>query len=404
MPEAVSELALENPPVFDWDPWAMENLVNPYPMQEALREAGPVVWLPKYEMYAVGRYEECATVLTDHERFMSRAGTAIQDIRKPGDFRIPSRLVETDPPVHTGIRAVVNRILSPVLIKKMRASFEETAQELAAQLVAKGRFEAVEDLVETFVVAAFPAAVGVILERKAALTIAEMRFNQSGPPNELYHRAIAAAEPYLEWFDEACQRSSVVPGSIAEKLFEAEDAGDLDEGVASNIVRSFVGGGLDSTISGIGHTLHYLARFPDQFAKLKADPKLVHSAFDEGVRLDPPFQYIWRVTVDGTSMGGYRLEADRKVTTVMGAGNRDPRKWTDPDGFDVSRQSAGVHIGFGRGAHNCVGQMIARYEAGAIIGALIERIEQLTLVEEPVYRPVNQMRILEQLELSVKPS
>src|SRR5690606_39216350 len=134
------------------------------------------------------------------------------------------------------------------------------------------------------------------LRRKEALVIAEMRFNQSGPQNELYRRAMERAEPYLAWYDEACQRRNVVPESIADLLFQAEDAGDLAEGLASNVVRSFVGGGVDSTISALGHTLHYLARNPDQFAKVKADPRKIFPAFDEGIRMDTPFQFTWRTT------------------------------------------------------------------------------------------------------------
>ena len=388
-----------DPPVFDWDPWTIENLTDPYPMHHAMRETGPIVWLSKYDMYAVARHEECSTVLSDNSRFMTGAGTSMQDIRKPGKFRIPSRLQEVDPPKHTQIRAVVNRVMSPLVIRRMRDFFEIQAASMAEEVLERGEIEAVEDLIEPYVISAFPAAVGVKLERKAALTIAEMRFNQSCPHNDLYHKAMAKAEPYLEWYDRACERDAVVPDSIAHLLFQAEDAGELEEGVASNITRSFVGGGVDSTISAIGHTLHHLARNPDQYALVKSDLKKVRPAFEEGIRMDMPFQYTWRTTIRDTNFGDYRLAGDTKVTVLLGSANRDPRRWDDPDRYDISRQTVGNYLGFGVGDHKCVGQMIARLEADAILTALISRAASMELAEEPVYRPVNQMRMLGRLPL-----
>jgi 4-methoxybenzoate monooxygenase (O-demethylating) len=388
-----------DPPSFEWDPWTIENLVDPYPMHQALREAAPIVWLPKYNMYAVGRHEECKTVLSDYSRFMTSAGTSMQDIRKPGIYRIPSRLQEVDPPLHTKIRAVVTRLMSPLIIRRMREFFETQAQKVADEVLAKGDFEAVIDVTEPYVISAFPAAVGVKLERKAALPIAEMRFNQSCPHNEIYHKAMKEAEPFLEWYEEACQRRNVVSGSIADLLFEAEDAGELEEGVAGNIVRTFVGGGVDSTISAIGHALCNLARNPDQYALVKADLKKVRPAFEEAIRMDMPFQYTWRTTTRDPHLGDYRLTGDTKVTVLIGAANRDPRRWENPDRYDISRETVGNYLGFGVADHNCVGQMIARLEADAILTALIHGAKTMELTAEPTYRPINQMRMLGRLHL-----
>lgn len=395
--------ALLDPPDFNWDPWTIENLTDPYPMHAAMREAAPVVWLPQYGMYAVARYEETRQVMTDYARFMTSAGTSMQDIRKPGDYRIPSRLQEVDPPKHTQIRGVVTRAMSPLVIRRMRGFFEAQAEVMATEIVAKGEFDGVRDLAEPYVISAFPAAVGVRLEREPALKIAEMRFNQSCPHNELYHKAMKAAEPHLGWYENACQRHAVEPGSVADLLFEAEARGELEEGVASNITRSFVGGGVDSTISSIGHTLHRLARNPDQFALVKENMKLVRGAFEEAIRLDHPFQFSWRTTTGEVELGGYRLKADAKVAMLMGAANRDPRRWEDPDRYDIRRETVGNYLGFGMADHQCAGQMIARMEADAILNSLIGRARRLELTGEPTIRPVNQMRMLGSLPLRIVP-
>jgi cytochrome P450 len=392
-------------PVLDIDPYSIEVLRDPYSFHQALREAGPVAYIKPHGVYAVGRHAEAKVLLSDHARFTNAAGIGIQDIRKPGDFRIPSRLLESDPPDHTKIRSVVTRLLSPLVIRKWKEGFQAKAEALVNELLERGEFDGVEHCVERFVLEAFPAAVGVRLPRTETLAIGEMRFNQSGPPNELYERAMKNAQPYLAWFEESVSRQGVLPGSIAEMLFKAEDAGELDEGVASNVVRSFVGGGTDSTIAGIGFTLHQLARAPEQWERVRSDPAKVKAAFEEGIRHESPFQVTYRTTRGETELSGVRLDADMKVGVFLGAANRDPRQFTNPDVFDVDRpQLAGNHVALGTGVHACIGQMIARAESEALLGTLVRRVARLELTAPPTYRPINQMRMLDKLPMRIHPA
>jgi len=395
---------LPDAPVLDIDPYSIEVLRNPYPFHESLREAGPVVLIKPHGVYAVGRYAEAKIVLTDFARFTNVGGIGIQDIRKPGDFRIPSRLLEVDPPDHTSIRSVVMRILSPLVIRRWKDGFEQKATSMVEQLIEKREFDGVQDCAEAFILAAFPAAVGVRLPRIETLAIGEMRFNQSGPKNELFHLAMKKAQPYLQWFEETVQRKSVLPDSIAELLFMAEDAGELEEGVASNILRSFVGGGTDSTIAGIGFTLNQLARFPDQWLRVRSDPTRIKAAFEEGIRMEAPFQVTYRTTINETEISGLHLMAQTKIGVFLGAANRDPRHWDKPDQFNVDRpQLAGNHLAMGTGVHACIGQMIARLESEALLSALAKRVKSITLTGEATYRPINQMRMLDKLPLRIDP-
>ena len=398
---AAETAALREAPVLDIDPYAIDVLRDPYVFHEALREAGPIVFIKPHGVYAVGRHAEAKVVLADHARFTNAGGIGIQDIRKPGDFRVPSRLLESDPPNHTKIRTVVMRLLSPLVIRKWKEEFQRKADDLVDELLARREFDGVEDCVERFVLEAFPGAVGVRLPRTETLAIGEMRFNQSGPKNELFERALKNAQPYLAWFEESVSRQGVLPDSIAEMLFKAEDAGELDEGVASNVVRSFVGGGTDSTIAGIGFTLHQLAKNPAQWERVRSDPAKVKAAFEEGIRHETPFQVTYRTTVSGaTELSGVRLDGDIKVGVFMGAANRDPRQFANADSFDVDRpQLAGNHVALGTGIHACIGQMIARGESEALLGALCKRVARLELTAAASYRPINQMRMLDKLPL-----
>lgn len=402
MSTAAEALVLREAPVLDIDPYSIDVLRDPYAFHQSLREAGPIAYIKPHGVYAVGRHAEAKVVLADHSRFTNCGGIGIQDIRKPGDFRIPSRLLEADPPDHTKIRSVVTRLLSPLVIRKWKDAFQAKAEGLVDQLLERREFDGVEHCVERFVLEAFPGAVGVRLPRTETLAIGEMRFNQSGPRNELFERALKNAQPYLAWFEESVSRQGVLPDSIAEMLFKAEDAGELDEGVASNVVRSFVGGGTDSTIAGIGFTLHQLARSPEQWQRVRSDPAKVKAAFEEGIRHETPFQVTYRTTRGATELSGVRLDADTKVGVFMGAANRDPRQFPDADRFDVDRpQLAGNHLALGSGIHACIGQMIARAESEALLGTLARRVARLELTAPATYRPINQMRMLDKLPMRI---
>jgi cytochrome P450 len=389
------------PPTLDADPYAVEVILDPYRFHEQLREAGPVVELEKYGVYAVGRYEEAMTVLTDYERFESAGGIGIQDIRKPGNFRTPSKLIEVDPPEHTVVRTALNKILTPVVVRKWRDDFEREAEVFVDRVVAMGSFDGIEDFAEAYVMKVFAEAVGVELPRTETLAIGEMRFNQTGPENELYHRAMERAQPYLSWFEQARQREKMVPGSIGDMLFDAEDAGNFPPGYASNLLLTFVGGGTDSSISGIGTALHQLAKHPDQLALLRSDPSLAKSILDEAIRFDAPFQIVYRTVRDNIEFAGYDLRGGTKIAVFIGAANRDPRKWPEPDKFDLMQRTAGIHLAFGSSTHVCIGQMIARLESESLLRALARKVSTLELAGTPKFRPLNQLRTLDYLPLKV---
>lgn len=391
-----------SPPTLETDPYDLDILRVPYAFHEALREAAPVVSIDRYGIYAVGRYAEACQVISDWESFTNRGGVGIQDIRRPGAFRIPSLMLEVDPPDHEEVRSVVMKFFTPPLLRTWREAFARRAEQLVGVILDKRDVDGVEEIAEAFVLDVFPATVGVTLPREPTLAIGEMRFNQSGPTNALYHAAMVRAQPHLEWFENSVKRAGVLPGSIADLLFDAEDAGALRNGVASSIVRTFVGGGTDSTISAIGTTLAQLAAHPDQWQILRDRPSKVRAAFEEGIRFDCPFQVTYRTTTRQLDFAGYRLEPGTKVGVFLGAANRDPRIWSHPDRFDLMRPPKSIAFGFG--IHACIGQMIARLEAEALLTALAGRVARLELTGDPFHRPINQMRTLDHLPLHVIPA
>ncbi len=148
-------------PVSPLDPFADDFLAAPYPFYAQLRDAGPVVWLERYGLWACARHAEVQTALTDWQTFSSAAGVGIDDFRRTKPWRPPSLILEADPPLHTRSRTVMNRALSAKPMAGLRAGFKEAAEKLVDELVARRRVDAISDIAEAYPLRVFPKAVGL---------------------------------------------------------------------------------------------------------------------------------------------------------------------------------------------------------------------------------------------------
>jgi len=391
--------AVADAPVLDEDPFSDENIADPYPLFARMREMGPAVFVKPHGYYAVGRHAEAGIVASDYGRFSVAGGVGMSDIRKPGAWRTRSPISEIDPPEHTQVRAALQKILSPLVVKGWKDKFAHRAEEIAEQVVARGTVDGVADITEAYVLQVFPAVLGIDVPPERIKLTGELNFNQLGPNNARVARALELAEPIMDWYQQVLQREHMLPGGFGEKIYEAEDAGAFEKGTAPLHVRSFFRAGVDTTIAGIGSTLKLLSEHPEQLALVKANPALVKGAFEEALRLESPAQVMFRVTTGEVDLSGVRLRADTKVGYHIGAANRDPRQWTEPDRYDVTRQTSGVHRSFGVGAHVCIGQMISRLEAESVLGALIRRIRRIEPAGAARWRAVNTLRTLDVLPL-----
>ena len=273
----------------------------------------PAVYVAPHGYYAVTRHAEAGIVASDFERFTVEGGVGMSDIRKPGAWRTRSPISEIDPPEHTRVRAALQRILSPLVVKSWKEKFAQRAEEIAEAAVARGRVDGVADITEAYVLEVFPAVLGIAVPPERIKLTGELNFNQLGPNNERVAQALERAAPIMDWYQQVLQREHTLPGGFAEKIYEAEDAGHFDKGTAPLHVRSFFRAGVDTTIAGIGSTLKLLAEHPDQFALVKANPALIKGAFEEALRLESPAQVMFRTTTGEVELGGVRLRADTKV-------------------------------------------------------------------------------------------
>lgn len=383
------------------DPFSHAFLSDPYPHHEAMRAAGPVVWLDHYGIWGMARHQEVRDALTDWQTYCSGAGVGLSDFRKEPPWRPPSIILEADPPLHTRTRAVLTRILSPAAINVLRETFAREAEALVDRLAERREFDGIADLAEAYPLKVFPDAVGISEEgRENLLSYGNMVFNSFGPRNDLFEKAMANAGPVRDWIMSKCSRAALAPDGLGIQIFAAVDSGELTELEAGMLVRSFLSAGIDTTVYGLGNALYCFANYPEQWAVLRENPSLIRLAFEEVLRFEAPVQTFFRTTTKAIEVGGVKLGDGEKVLLFLAAANRDPRRWDKPEIFDVKRRATG-HMTFGTGIHGCVGQAVARLESEAVFGALAKRIAAFELTGEPKRRLNNTLRGLDSLPLRV---
>ena len=390
-------------PVSTIDPFSHGFLQDPYPHHEAMREAGPVVWLEPYRIWAMARHQEVRDALTDWQTYCSGAGVGLSDFRKEPPWRPPSIILEADPPLHTRTRAVLTRILSPAAINILRETFARQAEMLVDRLVERREFDGIADLAEVYPLKVFPDAVGISEQgRENLLPYGSMVFNSFGPRNDLFDRAMANAGPVRDWIMSKCSRGALAPDGLGRQIFDAVDDGELSEDEAGMLVRSFLSAGIDTTVYGLGNALYCFANHPEQWSILRENPKMIRGSFEEVLRFEAPVQSFFRTTTRAIDVGGVRLGEGEKVLLLFAAANRDPRRWERPDSFDVTRRATG-HMTFGTGIHGCVGQAVARLESEAVFGALAGKVASFEITGKPERRLNNTLRGLDTLPLRITP-
>jgi cytochrome P450 len=366
-------------PTSDLDLFSREVIADPQRWDAELRELGPVVHMTAYDdLWVSGRHAPIHEMYRDPETFSSTQPA----FAKAG----PSILLSEDPPEHTRVRAVIQRALSPRVMKEMASTFEREAHALVDRLLAGGGPVEVDghvDLAKRYVLKVFPDVLGLGEEgRENLIEFGHAQFNAFGPENEIYRESIEEAREVFAWIAAHTKREAIAPGGLADEMYLAADRGELTSEEAELLVRTLYAAGADTTIFALGNILRAFVAFPEQWDALRADPSLARGAFEEGVRYDNPARYTRRRTTRPVELDGVPLPADAKILILHGPAGRDPRRWEDPLRFDITRRASG-HLGFGFGIHACVGQALSRLEGASLLGALAARVERIELAGTP---------------------
>lgn len=369
-------------PSSDIDLFSDAALRDPYPLYRQLRDAGPAVWLPREQVWFLGRYDVVKAVLADWQTWSSAQGIGLNPILNEA---WKDALICVDPPVHTAQRKLFTDRLGPRQLAHVERSIAQRADGLADRIAAMGTFDGVTHV-------AHDLPIGVIMDligwpedvRGGLLAMADGGFDAAGPDNQRMRAALPKLQQMMAFIAETYDQNRLLPGGFGATVVDAAHRGEIGRDAAIGLLAGYVVAAFDTTIGAIANGLVQFARHPDQWARLRAGgAQAVAGAFNEIVRIEAPIQHFSRVATRDVDLGeGVVVPAGARVLVSYGSANRDERHFAEPDRFDISRRPAD-HVGFGVGVHACAGQGLARLEGHAVFAALARRIERFELVEAP---------------------
>jgi len=343
-------------------------------VDDHIRDLAPVVRLERENIVVLGRYEHVAKGLLDWKALSS----ASRPWHDPKSVR-PEILLTDDPPRHTQVRAVIGRALSPRAMSRIEDSFRREAEVLVASLIehAGDTIDAVKDITARYVHTVLPDLMGLPVDGRESMTpFGNAVWATMGPMNDLFHEAMAAAGNSFEWVDWACSRENIRPDSLGWEMYAAAQRGEISEADAKLLTLTILSAGSDTTVITMANAINAFAQFPAQYKILRDDPSLLRNAFDEALRWDSPSRLAGRIAKQDIRIDDYTIPEGTRCGLLFATANRDPRKWHDPERFDIRRDVKG-HVGWGYGVHMCVGKALAQMEADALLGEFVKRVERI---------------------------
>ena len=381
---------------------------NPYPFYRALREEDPVHQSP-LGFWVCTRYDDAVMILRD-PRF-GREGMAKRMEARLGLTQDTSRardMLFQDPPDHTRLRALVSRAFTPRVVEVMRPHIQEIVDGLLDRVDGARAMDVIEDL-------AYPLPVTVICEMlgvpaadqdifKSWSTDIARSLDAAILPadSDAIPRGRDARLGLADYFRSliATRRKNPKPDLLSALIAAEEEGNKLSEGELVSTCMLLLIAGHETTVNLIGNGLLALLQHPDQLRALRDDPGLIQTGVEELLRFDGPVQRTGRMTTAEVEIGDKRIPRDSVVVSVIGAANRDPKQFADPDRLDVSRKD-NRHIAFGFGIHFCLGAPLARLEGQIALGTLLRRMPKLALVSDvPEWRESSTLRGLKSLPVT----
>ena len=385
-------------PTYGADIYDDQALLEPYEHYRALRDLGPAVWLEQHGAYAITRYADVRAVLTDSDTFRSANGIALNE---PANSAILGCTLASDGELHAHLRQVVAHRLTPRSLRPMKERVTEAADELVAELLQRGSFDAVADLARALPLSIVPDFIGWPQEgREHLLRWAGANFDSFGPINERVEKALPQCGEMAAFGAEVVRTGNVLPGSLGASVLEARDRGEVTTEQTMMLMLDYLAPSLDTTISAVGSAIWLFGQHPDQWDRIREDPKLIPNAVNEVVRYESPISSFGRLVSKDTEVDGVPIPAGSRVVVSYASANRDERKWGDPDVFDVTRKDAVHQLGFGYGEHGCAGQGLARMETESLLTALARSVTRFEL-GEPERALNNLIRALGSLPVTV---
>jgi len=377
---------------FDLEKLTPEFYADPYPTYRALREHEPVKRLPNGTCFLT-RYDDLVTAYKNTRVFSSdkKKEFAPKYGASPLFEHHTTSLVFNDPPAHTRVRRLIMGALSPRAIAAMEPDLIRLVDDLLDAIETKGKFELIADFASAIPVEVIGNLLDLPHEERQPLRDWSLTILGALEPviqPEQFARGNKAIEDFLGYLETLVERRRARPGNperdVLTRLIQGETNGErLTETELLHNCIFLLNAGHETTTNLIGNGLVALAIHPSEKRRLIQAPDLIRTAVEEILRYESSNQLGNRMTTERVELGGVMLEAGTSVTLCIGAANRDPKQFEDPERFDVTR-TPNNHLGFGFGIHHCLGAPLARMETQVALASLARRAPGLALAADDV--------------------
>jgi cytochrome P450 len=386
------------------DPGSIAFIDDPYPFYQRLREADPVHWDESTRQWMLTRYADVSAGLHDARLAKAGAETVLYGVSgearaelEPLAHLLEKQLDMLNPPHHTRLRSLVHRAFTPQWVESLRAYVQQLADELIDAVAATGQMDLMRDLAYPLPALVIMHMLGIPAEEREQLK----RWNDDyavlkghgafgADPVGAARQASASMQAFTEYLRTVAAGRRQAPGhDIISAFLAVQDQGDtLSEEELIDTCRMLLIAGSETTTNLIGNGTLALLQHPDQLAALGDDPSLTGSAVEELLRYDSSSQMIFRCAAEDLPIGDRTIEKGQMVALVLGAANRDPAAFPDPDRLDLAREP-NHHLALGWGPHYCLGGPLVRLEADVVFSTILRRLRGLRLDDELPRRQPN---------------
>ena len=389
-----------------YNPLSARTVQDPYPAYAALRDRAPVHRSRLLRAWVFTRHADVGAILRDHRRFSNdpRKGTLssrqLAMLPPPHEFT----LLFLDPPNHTRLRALVSKAFTPIAVNALESRIRSILGALLDDIDDPSAFDLMEAVARPLPVIVMAEMLGVPAEDRARFAgWAAQRARLLEPTISRRERKAggAASRAFDAYFLPIIEERRAAPREdIVSALVQAQDEGEqLSERETLNMLRLLLSAGTETTANLIGNGILALLRNPDQLQRLRDDPGLIPTAVEELLRFDSPVQADFRRVVADCEVNGFPLRKRDNIVLLLGAANRDPDVFVNPDGLDIDRRQ-GRHLSFGGGIHHCLGAPLARLEGRIVLELLLDRFKSMRLLgDRPRFRQGIVLRSLQSLTL-----
>ena len=377
---------------FDLEKLTPEFYVNPYPTYRALRENEPIKRMPNGS-YFLTRYDDLVTAYKNTKAFSSDKKKEFAP--KYGASLLyehhTTSLVFNDPPIHTRVRRLIMGALSPRAIAEMEPNLIRLVDGLLDRIAAKDRFDLIGDYAAAIPVEVIGNLLDVPHEEREPLRDWSLAILGALEPvigEAAFARGNNAIKDFLAYLEVLVERRRAKPGNpnqdVLTRLIQGEENGERLS--AKELLHNCIfllNAGHETTTNLIGNGLVALTEHPAEKRRLIEHPDMIKTAVEEMLRYESSNQLGNRMTVEEVQLGGLTLPPGTPITLCIGAANRDPAQFPDPERFDIGR-TPNRHLAFATGAHQCAGMALARLEGAIAISRFLARFPHYALAGEPV--------------------